>query len=388
MPCSERRRKFAIAAAALAVCAPAMAGQDGVKLLGRWLISDSGATATYAGSQILLGFENSSRVAADFTVSATQRNSQDLYIAVTVDGGKPVRFGLSPGSHPGLVLATNLSLGPHVVAVRKEGEPYFGALGFARPTLDPAARWRAIVDDRPIVEVIGDSDATGICALGPDSPAVAVNLFTAAWAFQSVSWVGLLEQGLAGVGHPVDMVDLAVSGSDTKQEAAAYDYTAFSYSHARFSGYSPPGRPHASLVLMWGGANDLHGGGDTVVDGPVTYANLTPFQLGVYAQLTKIFDRNPGVKIVLLQYIDVTLPDWTAGYRQVTSLFSDEQRRRILFLSVHDPKGLSDACKVDPLGHPNLSMHATWAAQILVWMMSPEVLPQLGFPAGEQWNDR
>ena len=95
-----------LSAPAMPVVASGIAAQDGVKLQGRWLISEQAAEATYAGSKVLLSFSGSSSVAADITVSNTQRNRQDLYIAVTVDGGKPVRVGLSPGAHPDLVLAS------------------------------------------------------------------------------------------------------------------------------------------------------------------------------------------------------------------------------------------------------------------------------------------
>jgi hypothetical protein len=364
----------------------ATAQQTGVKLVGRWLPPASAPTATYAGSMVVLKFEHSSRISADFNVS-NSRGSQDLFIAVTVDGGKPVRIGLTRGRHPGVVLASGLSSGPHLVAVRKEGEPYFGALQFSNPTLDVAGRWRAIIDDRPIVEVIGDSDATGICALGPDSPADAVSIYNSAWASEALSWVGLLEAGLAAVGHPVDMVDLAVSGSTAESEASSYDYTAPGFSNERFADYSPPGAEHASVVFMWGGANDRHAGGDIASESPVTYARLSRFQKGVYDQLSKVFARNPDVKVVLLDYIDRTIPDWKAAYEQVQGLFSEGERKRMFFLRVYDPKGKSDACEIDPKGHPNLSMHATWAGQILKWMMSADLLQQLGFPTGEQWGE-
>ena len=60
------------------------------------------------------------------------------------------------------------------------------------------------------------------------------------WASQSLSWVRLLEAELAGVGHPVDMVDLAISGSKTGSEAKSYDLTAPGYSDASFSGMLSP----------------------------------------------------------------------------------------------------------------------------------------------------
>jgi hypothetical protein len=374
---------------ALLASACAAAQATGVKLVGRWLAPAGMPTATYAGSTVLFGFKQSSRLWADFTV-AKSRGSQDLFISVTVDGGKPVRFGLSRGRHAGVLLASGLSAGPHVVAVRKEGEPYFGALQFSNPTLDVAGRWQRIADDRPIVEIIGDSDATGICALGPDSPADAVDIHNSAWASEAVSWVGLLEAGLAGAGHPVDMVDLAISGSTTGSEARFYDETAPGYSDAKFVEYAAPGRAHAALVFLWGGANDRHGGGDVAASAPaapLSYANLSSFQRGVYDQLSKVFARNPDVRVVLLDYIDAAIPGWQAAYDQVRSLFSPAEQQRMFLLRVFDPPGAADACEIDPKGHPNLSMHATWAAQIFTWMMAPDRLRQLGLPAGEPWTD-
>ncbi|MGA2188939.1 MAG: hypothetical protein ABSH33_10425 [Steroidobacteraceae bacterium] len=366
--------------------ASATAQQEGVKLIGRWLAPESAATATYAGSTVILSFKHSSTVSADLKVSKS-KGSQDLFISVSVDGGKPLRMGLARGEHPRVLLASGLSGGPHLVAIRKEGEPAFGALQFSKPTLEVAGRWLPISDDRPIIEVIGDSDATGICALGPDSPEDAVNIWNAQWASEAVSWVGLLEAQLAAVGHPADMVDLAISGSKTASEAESYDLTAPGYSEAVFGEYSPPGRRHASLVLMWGGGNDRHGGGDVATGGgALTYAALSAFQKGVYDQLTKVFARNPDVRAVLLDYIDPTLPDWKPAYDQVLSLFSGAERERIFFLRVQVPQGRQDACEMDPNGHPNVSLHSTWAAQILSWMLSPDIFPRLGFPNGRDWG--
>lgn len=366
--------------------APPAGAQEGVNWIGRWLFADGSAVATYAGSTVLLGFKHSSSVAADLTVLES-RGNQDLFISVAVDGGKPVRIGLRRGTHAQVLLASGLSSGAHTVAVRKEGEPIFGALRFANPKLDVAGRWRALEDHRPIVEVIGDSDATGICALGPDSPADADRIYRSQWAAQSLSWVGLLEAELAGVGHPVDMVDLAISGSKTGSEAKSYDLTAPGYSDASFSEYAQSGRKHASLVFMWGGANDRHGGGDTATGLPVTYAHLSKFQKGVYDQIGKITARNPDAMIVLLDYIDATIPTWKPAYDQVLGLLSDDERKKILFLRVYDPKGKADACEIDPKGHPNASMHQSWAAQIFLWMMSPDVFGRLDFPSGDQWYD-
>jgi hypothetical protein len=369
----------------LLLASPARA-LDGVDWVGRWVMADGAAVATYAGSAVRLSFRHSSSVAADLTVLKS-RGAQDLFISIAVDGGKPLRMGLSSGTHERVVLASGLSSGAHQVVLRKEGEPVFGALRFADPTLDPGGRWRAVPDDRPIVEVIGDSDATGICALGPDSPAESVSIYNSQWASQSMSWVGLLEAELAGVGHPVDMVDLAISGSKTGSEASSYGLAAPRYSDAPFLAYAQSGRAHASLVLLWGGANDRHAGGDTAGESPVSYEHLSKFQKGVYDQITEIFARNPDAKIALLDYIDPTIPAWRAAYDQVVGLLPEEQQKKILFLRVYDPKGKADACEIDPKGHPNLSMHQSWAAQIFAWMMSPDVFGRLDFPSGEQWYD-
>jgi len=104
-------------------------------------------------------------------------------------------------------------------------------------------------------------------------------------------------------------------------------------------------------------------------------------------QLTKIFARNPDVKVVLLEYTDPTIPDWTPAYNQVQSLFSEDEQKRILRLRVYDPLGKQDACEIDPKGHPNLALHAAWAGQILQWMISADRLQQLGFPNGEEWGE-
>jgi hypothetical protein len=380
------RRCFgaAILAAGFGHPAAAQDARMGVEFIGRWLTPDVAPTATYAGSTVLLAFAYSSSVAADLTVQGA-RWGQDLFISVSVDGGKPVRIGLAHGSHRRVLLASGLSPEAHVVAVRKEGEAKFGALRFGNPKLDAGGIWKPLVDDRPIVEVIGDSFATGICALGPDSPASPAGIYTSQWASETLSWVGLLEADLAGVGHAVDMVNLAISGSTAASEAEAYDYTAPGYSDARFVAYAPPGHAHASLVFLWGGGNDHNEGGDVATGTPVSPANLSPFERGVYDQLTKVFLRNPGVRVVLLEYIDATMPDWTPAYEQIESLFPDEQRRRMFLLPLHDPKGLADACEVDPKGHPNVAMHTAWASQVLVWMMSEGVLQALGLPGGQHW---
>jgi hypothetical protein len=373
----------------VAVCqspATAQGSQVGVEFVGRWLTPNVEPTATYAGSTVLLAFAYSANLTADITV-LDSKWGQDLFVSVTVDGGKPLRLGLGRGSHRGVLLASGLSAQPHIVAVRKEGEAKFGTLRFGNPKLDAGGVWKPLVDDRPIVEVIGDSFATGICALGPDSPANPAGIYTSLWASEAHSWVAMLEADLAGVGHPVDMVNLAISGSTAESEAEAYDYTAPGYSDAKFVEYAPPGHQHASIALLWGGGNDHNQGGDVATGTPVSVANLSPFERGIYDQLSKIFTRNPGVRVVLLEYIDATMPDWTPAYAQIQSLFPEEERRRMFVLPVHDPKRQADACEVDPKGHPNLAMHTAWAAQILTWMMSPGVLQTLGFPSGQQWYD-
>jgi hypothetical protein len=375
----------ACAVAQPAVAPPGAVQPEGLKLVGRWLSPDSSPTATYAGSSILFKFKHSSGLSADFKV-ANSKGSQDLFISVTVDGGKAVRMGLSRGDHRGFLLASGLSPGIHLVAVRKEGEPGFGALQFTNPKLDVAGRWQPITDNRPIVEVIGDSDATGICALGPDSPDDAVSIWNSAWASEAASWVGLLEFDLAAVGHPVDMVDLAISGSKTESEGDTYDLTAPGFSDARFGDYPAPGRKNASVVFLWGGGNDRHGGGE-LASGSLTYDHLSRFEKGIFMQLAKIFARNPDVRVVLLEYTDPTIPDWTAAYNQVQSMFSEEEQKRIFHLRVYDPLGKQDACEIDPKGHPNLALHAAWAGQILQWMMSEDTLRQLGFPNGEEWGE-
>lgn len=382
-------RALLIGAMVLGTSACASASTDpsaGVRWVGRWLPPASAPTATYAGSMVIFRFKHSSSLAVDLTVSDS-KGDQPLFVSVRVDGGKPTRLGLSRGEHPRVMLASGLTSQLHRITLRKEGEPWFGALQVSNPTLDVAGRWEPIEGDRPIIEVIGDSDATGICALGPDSPADGVSIWNSSWASEAASWVGQLEAGLAAVGHPADVVDLAISGSKTMGEADTYDETAPEFSDAKFDGYWPPGRAHASVVFMWGGGNDRHAGGDVASRTPVSYATLSKYQQGVYDQLQKIFGRNPDVRVVLLQYIDPTIPDWTPALNQVRSLFSDDERQRMFNLLVYDPKGTQDACESDPLGHPNLYLHSAWAAQILLWMTSNDRLQELGFPSGDEWNE-
>jgi hypothetical protein len=324
-----------------------------------------------------LRFRNSSSVAADLTVARTVSSEPGakLYISVSIDDGNRQRIGLTYGSHPRFVLASGLSRGTHTVALRDENEPYFGSLQFANPILDAGGSWRAIPNHRPIIEIVGDSDATGICALGPLSPAVPAHLFTSAWASQSDSWPGLLETKLAALGHPVEVVDLAISGSTTGSEAAAYDLAAPQSGNSKFDAYS--GLRPVSFALLWGGVNDHNHGGDLAAGTPVTVGNLSPFQRGVYDQITKIFARSPHAKIGLLDYIDpiAEVPDWKPAYMQVLSLFTKRQQEQIFFLAVNDPPGTSNACDVDPKGHPSQAMHESWAAQIVAWIVSQNLIP-------------
>jgi Carbohydrate esterase 2 N-terminal len=346
--------------------------------VGRWAPSCDGPVATWAGSGVRLRFSRSSFVAGDLTVARTISKSPPdgkLYISVSVDGGERTRMGLERGSHPGFVLASGLSAGVHTVDLRDENEPYFGSLQFAHPTLAAGGRWNRIADHPPIVEVIGDSDATGICALGPLSPAAPASLFTSAWASQSASWPALLANKSAALGHPIEIVDLAISGSTTGGEAAKYDQAAPYYSDQPFSGYSS--RRPISLALLWGGVNDHNHGGDLATGVPLSPVNLSPFQRGVYDQLTKIFIRSPHARIVLLDYVDPVFgnPDWKPAYMQIVSLFPEKLRQQIFFLAVNDPPGTSNACDIDPKGHPSPAMHEAWATQIFSWMVSNHLIP-------------
>ena len=351
------------------------AAAEGVEFAGRWGGLAGAPVATYGGSSVLLSFEKSSFVAADFTVAGTVPwvAESKLYIAVSVDGGVPERIGLARGQNQGVVLASGLSSAVHVVTVRDDGEPYFGSLQFANPILQSGGSWVKISRDRPIIEVIGDSDATGICVLGPQSPATPAVLYTSAWASQTLSWPGLLEASLAALGHPADVVDLAISGSNTALEASTYDQAAPFYDKSKFVEY--PGHRRTSLAILWGGINDHKHGGELATGSPVTYSNLSAFQRGIYDQIVKIFAHSPEASIALLDYIDPDVPDWKPAYMQLEKLFPAAQQNQMHFLAVYDPPRVSDACDVDPDGHPNLSMHATYAAQILTWMIANHLVP-------------
>jgi hypothetical protein len=169
-------------------------------------------------------------------------------------------------------------------------------------------------------------------------------------------------------------VDLAISGSKTSDEAARYDEAAPYFSNQRFSAYS--GNRPISLALLWGGTNDQHHGGDLATGSPVSATNLSPFQRGVYDQITKIFSRSPHARIGLLQYVDPVFgtPDWKPAYMQVESLFPEIKRKQMFLLAVYDPPGASNACDVDPKGHPSAAMHEAWATQIFSWLVANNLL--------------
>ena len=347
-------------------------------MIGRWAAPLNAPVASWAGSGVRLRFSESAFVAADLTVASTLGKSPPngkLYISISVDEGKRRRVGLNRGFHPGFVLASGLSAGIHTVDLRDENEPYFGSLQFAHPALASGGRWNEIADHWPIVEVIGDSDATGICALGPLSPAAPANLFTSAWASQTASWPALLAAKSAAEGHPMEIVDLAISGSTTSVEAAQYDQAAPYFNHQRFPGYS--GHRTISLALLWGGINDHNHGGDLATGLPPSPTNLSPFQRGVYEQITKIFNRSPRATIGLLDYVDPVFgaPDWKPAYMQVVSLFPEDKRKQMFFLAVNDPPGSSNACDIDPKGHPSAAMHEIWATQIFSWMVAKNLVP-------------
>lgn len=112
---------------------------DGIEYVGRWTGLDSAHVATYGGSTVLLKFRNSSSARLDLTTGASSTNVDiggKLYIRVIVDGGAPERVGLDHGAHPGYLLASGLSAGTHLVEVRYDQEPEFGALRVGHASLD------------------------------------------------------------------------------------------------------------------------------------------------------------------------------------------------------------------------------------------------------------
>jgi len=348
-------------------------GQDGVVFTGRWGSPKDAPIATWPGSGVMLGFERSSFVTADLTVSvSTSIAEPKLYIAVSVDGDKPRRIGIASGHHPGFVLASGLSKGRHLVTVRDDNEPFIGSLQFASPKLAPGGRWRSLSKPRPIIEVIDDSDATGLCILGPLNPPRPANLGTPAWLSESASWPRLLEGKLAAAGHPAEVVNLSISGSTAGSEAMAYELATPRAGDGKFIGYSGNRRP--SLALLWGGSNDHNQGGDTAGGSPIGVANLSPFQRGVYDQILKIWARSPDAKIVLMWYVDPNVRNWEAAYVQLKGIFDQREQKRIFLLGVRDIPDAMDACDLAPRGHPDMSQQENWADQIFEWLMTKHLV--------------
>jgi Carbohydrate esterase 2 N-terminal len=363
---------IAVSCSACGGQAPASAGME---FVGRWMGPEGARVATYGGSAVLLTFRNSSSVRLDVTVANTPGNDSKgkLYIRVIVDGGAPLRIGLERGEHPAFLLAENLSLGSHVVEVRHDQEPFLGALQVGCAALEAGGVWETFTDTRPIIEVIEDSDATGICILGPTNPAKPANLGTPEWESQILSWPALLETNLRAMDRPAVVVDLALSGSTAGGEAETYDQAAPLWSKEKFTTYS--GGRHASLVLLWGGSNEKNQGGDMATGTPVTYANLSPFQRGIYDQIMKVTALNPDAQLGLLEYVDPNVPQWMPAYLQLEALLPTQIQRKLHFLSVKDDSANFNACEAAPHGHPDLTTHERWTAQILQWIVAEKLLP-------------
>jgi hypothetical protein len=361
---------------ALPICLSQEATFEGIEYVGRWTGPDGAHIATYGGSAVLLKFRNSSSVRLDLTTGAPSTNVDvggKLYIRVIVDGGAPQRVGLARGAHPGYLLANGLSAGTHLVEVRYDQEPEFGALQVGHASLDQGGIWEKLRDTRPIIEVIEDSDATGVCVLGPTNPSTPQRLFTSAWSSQLLSWPALLESSLTAMGHPTTVVDLALSGSTAASEAETYDQAAPRWDQSKFTAYS--GGRHASLVLFWGGSNDKNVGGELASGIPVTYATLSPFERGIYDQIMKVVAQNPQAGLGLLEYLDPNVPHWTSAYMQIKGLLPPDIQQRLHFLAVKDDPEHFNACDASPNGHPDLATQESWTAQILQWIGTEGLLP-------------
>lgn len=360
---------------ALAAGGAAQTKFEGVEYVGRWTGPEGARLASYGGSAVVLRFHGSSAVRLDVTAKRPAKEAgEKFYVRVIVDGGAPVRIGLEPGAHPGLVLAEKLSQGPHTVELRHDQEPSFGAMEVGRATLEPGGAWESFTDTRPIVEVIEDSDATGICVLGPTNPAKAENLGTSAWSSQLLSWPALLETELAARKQAAQVVDLALSGSTAASENETYDLAAPVWSEDKFSGYANGQK--AALVLFWGGSNEKNMGGEMASGTPATYANLSPFQRGIYDQIMKVAARNPEAHLALLEYADRNVPRWMPAYLQMKALLPEAVQGRISFLSVKDDWQHFSACEAAPNGHPDRTTQERWTAQILDWIVAERLLPQ------------
>jgi hypothetical protein len=374
----QRWIRCGVAVAAILFCAVAGAQTrfDGIEFVGRWTGSNGARVASYGGSAVLLKFRNSSSVRLDLTAHKTEGDIDPttmFYIRVIVDGGAPARIGLTRGEHPGYLLAEGLSLGPHTVEVRHDQEPVFGALQVGRATLAPGGTWESFTDIRPIVEVIEDSDATGIGILGPTNTAKPAPLGTPAWSSQLLSWPALLESSLAAMERPAVVVDLALSGSTAASEAETYDLSAPHWDKSKFSAYDSGRR--AALVLFWGGSNDKNVGGELASSSPVTVANLSAFQRGIYDQIMKVNAMHPEAQLGMLEYDDPNLPHWRPAYMQIMQLLPPEIRQRMHFLAIKDDPANFNACDTAPNGHPNVATQSQWTAQILQWILAEKLLP-------------
>ncbi|MDR3741094.1 MAG: hypothetical protein P4L40_18915 [Terracidiphilus sp.] len=349
---------------------------NGIEYVGRWTGQDGARVASYGGSAVQFKFRDSTSLSVDLTALEAIKDvdlNSSLYIRVIVDGGAPERIGLVRGVHPGYLLAQGLSKGAHTVELRYDQEPLFGALQVGHISLDPGGTWETFSDPRPIIEIIDDSDATGIGVLGPTNPGKHVNLATSAWSSQLLSWPALLESGLSAFGHPAVVVDLALSGSTAATEADTYDQSAPILGTSKFTAYSS-GRK-ASLVLFWGGSNDKNTGGELASGSPVTYANLSPFQRGIYDQIMKVTALHPDAQLGFLEYSDPNLPHWTPAYMQLKALLPPDIQQKMHFLVVKDDPANFNACDVAPNGHPNRTTHQFWTAQILQWILAEKLLP-------------
>ncbi len=365
-----------LGAALMAAGGWAQAPFAGVEYVGRWAGPDGARMASYGGSAVLLKFRNSASVRMDLTAGKPVKDvdpASKLYIRVIVDGGAPERIGLERGAHPGFLLAENLTKGLHTVEVRYDQEPLFGSLAVGGAALEPGGTWESFTDTRPIIEVIEDSDATGICVMGPTNTAKPASLVTAAWSSQQLSWPALLETDLAALGRPAIVVDLALSGSTAATEAATYDLAAPLWSEEKSGSYA--GGRRAAAVLFWGGSNDKNVGGELAGGKPVTAANLSAFERGIYDQIMKVTAQNPEAELGMLEYDDPNLPHWRKAYDEIVTLLPETTRARMHFLAVKDDPANFNACDAAPNGHPNRSTHENWAAQILPWMLAEKMLP-------------
>lgn len=368
--------RWAMVLSTVVACHAQTTSFDGIEYVGRWTGPESARVATYGGSAVLYKFRNSSSLRVDLTAREAGKDvdaGAKLYLRVIVDGGAPTRVGLDRGEHSGYVLAEGLSKGTHVVELRYDQEPDFGALQVGRASLNKGGTWETFTDARPVIEVIEDSDATGVCVLGPTNPASTAPLMTSAWSSQMLSWPALLESGLAAMGRSAIVADLALSGSTATSEAETYDQATPLFDQSKFTTYS--GGRKASLVLLWGGSNDKGVGGELASSSPVSYAKLSPFERGIYDQIMKVVAQNPQAKLGLLEYADPNLPRWTPAYMQIKELLPPDIQQKMHFLAVKDAPEHFNACDVAPNGHPDLATQEGWTAQILHWIVSENLVP-------------